>query len=62
MADISKIQLPGGGIYDLKDATARSAIAGGVAFIVAWDGTSTPVVSGIPSGVTVTYKIGRAHV
>lgn len=56
MAEISKIQLPGGGIYDLKDATARSAIAGGISFIVAWDGASTPVVSGIPDGVVVTYN------
>lgn len=56
MAEISKIQLPSGGVYDIKDATARQAIAGGVSFIIAWDGASTPVVSGIPAGVTVIYN------
>lgn len=56
MPDISKITLPSGNTYDIKDAVARSAIAGGVSFIVAWDGTSTPVVANIPAGVTVTYN------
>ena len=56
MADISKITLPSGNTYDIKDAVARQAISGGVAFIIAWDGTSTPVVANIPAGVTVRYN------
>lgn len=56
MADISKITLPSGNTYDIKDAVAREAIAGGVSFIVSWNGTSTPVVADIPAGVTVTYN------
>lgn len=56
MAEISKITLPSGNTYDLKDAVARQMISGGVSFIVAWDGTSTPVVANIPAGVTVTYN------
>lgn len=55
MAEISKITLPSGNTYDLKDATARQMIAGGVSFIVAWDGSSTPVPANIPAGVVVTY-------
>lgn len=55
MADISKITLPSGTTYDIKDAVAREAIAGGVSFIIAWDGASTPVVASIPAGVKVTY-------
>ena len=55
MADISKITLPSGNTYDIKDATARQMISGGVSFIIAWDGTSTPVVADIPYGVTVKY-------
>lgn len=56
MADISKIKMPSGNTYDIKDAVARQAIAGGVSFIVAWNGTSTPVVADIPEGVVVTYN------
>ena len=56
MADISKITLPSGNTYNIKDAYARQLIAGGVTFIVAWDGTSTPVIADIPAGVTVTYN------
>lgn len=56
MADISKITLPSGNTYDIKDAVARQAIAGGVSFIVAWNGTSAPVVADIPTGVVVTYN------
>lgn len=33
MAEISKITLPSGTTYDIKDATARASIAGGVAFL-----------------------------
>lgn len=56
MADISKITLPSGNTYDIKDAVARQAIAGGVSFIVAWNGSSTPVVGDIPAGVVVKYN------
>ena len=56
MADISKITLPSGNTYDIKDAVARQAIAGGVSFIVAWNGSSTPVVADIPYGVVVRYN------
>ena len=56
MAEISKITLPSGNTYDIKDATAREMISGGVSFIIAWDGMSTPVVANIPEGVTVEYN------
>jgi len=56
MADISKITLPSGNTYDIKDATAREMISGGVSFIVAWDGASAPVIANIPAGVTVKYN------
>ena len=56
MADISRITLPTGNTYDIKDATARQMISGGVSFNVAWDGASTPVVENIPAGVVVTYN------
>lgn len=56
MPDLSKIMLPSGNIYDIKDATARELIAGGLSFNVVWDGTSTPVVANIPAGVVVTYN------
>ena len=56
MADISKITLPSGHTYDIKDAVARQMISGGVSFVTAWDGTSIPVVADIPEGVVVTYQ------
>lgn len=56
MPDISKITLPSGTTYDIKDAVAREAISGGVSFIIAWSGTGTPVVADIPAGVVVTYQ------
>ena len=48
--------MPSGNTYDIKDATARQMIAGGVSFIVAWNGSSTPVPANIPAGVVVTYN------
>lgn len=51
MADISKITLPSGNTYDIKDAVARQMISGGVSFIIAWNGTGTPDASKIPAGV-----------
>lgn len=56
MADISKITLPSGNTYDIKDAVAREMISGGVSFIIAWDGTSVPDVTKIPEGVVVKYN------
>lgn len=57
MPEISKIKLPGSNqAYDIKDATARAMISGGVSFTVAWDGNSEPVVANIPAGVVVTYN------
>ena len=56
MAEISKIKLPSGNEYDIKDAVARQMISGGVSFIITWDGTSAPTVENIPAGVTVTYS------
>lgn len=56
MAEISKITLPSGNTYDIKDAVARQMISGGVSFLIAWDGNSTPVVSQIPAGVSVYYN------
>ena len=36
MADISKIKLPSGNEYDIKDAVARQMISGGVSFNIVW--------------------------
>ena len=56
MAEISKITLPSGNTYDIKDATARQMISGGVSFVIAWDGVSLPTVANIPAGVVVRYN------
>lgn len=60
---IEKITLPSGNTYYIADREIRDvvdamgdAIAGGVSFIVGWDGTSAPEVGNIPEGVTVTYN------
>ena len=50
MADISKITLPSGSTYDIKDAVARQMLSG-LTFIIAWDGTGTPVAGNLPAGV-----------
>ena len=55
MAEISKITLPSGNTYDIKDATAREMISGGVSFVIAWDG-GQPTVANIPAGVQVKYN------
>ena len=39
MADISKIKLPSGNEYDIKDAVAREMISGGISFIISWTAT-----------------------
>ena len=55
MPDISQIKLPSGNVYDIKDAVARQAIAGGLSKIISWKGNATPVVADIPAGVVVSY-------
>lgn len=51
MPDISKITLPSGTTYDIKDTTARNMISAGVSFIISWDGTGTAVAANVPKGV-----------
>ena len=60
---IDRITLPSGNTSYIADREIRNvvdtlsqAIAGGVSFVIAWDGTSTPVVAEIPAGVVVTYN------
>ena len=60
---IDRITLPSGNTYYIADREIRNvvdtlsqAIAGGVTFVIAWDGTSTPVVANIPAGVIVHYN------
>lgn len=59
---IEKIKLPSGNSYFVADREIREVvdalsqtIAGGVSYMVAWDGTSAPTPSQIPAGVEVTY-------
>ena len=54
MADISKIKLPSGTTYDIKDAVAREQMAGGVHFQGV---TSTALAD---ESTTTTYTIGQA--
>lgn len=55
MADISKITLPSGTTYNLKDEVARQAAAAGVSFVVSTDAGSTPKdVTWDKSGTTIT--------
>lgn len=66
MADISKIKLPSGNEYDIKDAVARQMIAGGVSFNIVWTAadyasSSAPAaakLATIPAGVIVYYNNG----
>lgn len=60
---IEKITLPSGNTYFIADREIRDVvetlsqtIAGGVSYIVAWDGTAAPVVANIPAGVKITYN------
>lgn len=58
---ISIVRLPGSDtIYHIKDSEARDWIeqlaSAGIKFTVAWKGDSTPDVTKIPLGVTVTYQ------
>ena len=68
MAEISKITLPSGNTYDIKDATAREMISGGVSFNIVW--TSADYASSteptqeklndIPKDVVVYYDDGAS--
>lgn len=42
MADISKIKLPSGTTYDIKDTVARNMIASGITFVRCTDASNTP--------------------
>lgn len=57
---ISQVTLPNNVTYHVKDAEARQWIndiaAGGLTFVVAWDGSSAPVVANIPAGAVVKYQ------
>ncbi len=62
---ISKLVVPNANgvptyIYAVKDQTARAALAGGMKFVMAWKGDSTPDVTKIPDTVTVRYN-GTAY-
>lgn len=50
MAEISKIKLPSGTEYDIKDATARAAIAGGTSFL----GVTTTALTDGSTATTIT--------
>ena len=55
MADISKITLPSGGTYNLKDAEARRMIAAGITFIRCTNAANTPYgVTWDYDGTTIT--------
>ena len=60
---IERITLPSGNTYYIADREIRDVVdalsqtvAGGVSFIIAWDGTDTPAVAQIPAGVKVVYN------
>lgn len=68
MADISKITLPSGNTYDIKDAVARQQIAGGIGFVIVWTVTDyasstapdSAKLATIPDGITVHYNNGAS--
>lgn len=67
MADISKITLPSGNTYDIKDATARQMISGGISFNIvhtaaAWASSTAPTAANIPYGVKAYYNSGADYV
>ena len=60
---IERIQLPSGNSYYIADREIRDVvdslsqtIAGGVSYMVSWDGSDTPIITQIPAGVKVTYN------
>ena len=68
MADISKIKLPSGNEYDIKDAVAREMISGGISFIIVWTATdfasttapTAAKLATIPAGAEVAYNSGAS--
>lgn len=68
MAEISKIKLPSGNEYDIKDAIARQMISGGVSFNIVWTQTdyasstapTNDKLATIPAGVSVYYNNGAS--
>lgn len=68
MADISKITLPSGTTYDIKDAVARQMISGGVSFNIVWTeldyglitAPSAAKLATIPKDVEVRYDSGAS--
>ena len=55
MADISKITLPSGSTYDIKDTVAREMASGGVSFVLSVDAATTPYgVQWDDNGTTIT--------
>lgn len=46
MPDISRITLPSGNTYDIKDTIARQMISGGVSFIICTAASNTPTAAG----------------
>ena len=60
---IERITLPSGNTYYIADREIRDVVdalsqtvAGGVSFIIAWDGTSAPSVGQVPAGVVISYN------
>ena len=60
---IQRISLPSGNSYYIADRQIRDVVealsdtvAGGVSYMIGWDGTGEPSVGNIPAGVTVTYN------
>lgn len=60
---IEQITLPSGNTYYIADREIRDVvdalsdtIAGGVSYIIAWDGTAAPVVANVPEGVKIKYE------
>ena len=60
---IERITLPSGNTYYIADREIRDVVdalsqtvAGGVSYMVGWDGTDVPSVGNIPEGITVTYN------
>ncbi len=60
---IERITLPSGNTYYIADREIRDVVdalsqtvAGGVSFVIAWDGTSAPSVGQVPAGVVISYN------
>lgn len=61
MADISRITLPSGTTYDIKDATARQMISAGVTFNVCTVAADTPYgVTWTKNGTTITGTLAAS--